>query len=103
MNTTRADYRAEVAAIAEDLQREPGDDWHDTLHGAVDGSAWVIYYHRAALVLDYSDNAEAWEDVASWGEMATQAGSLNATRAVMAYYALAADVADAFAELGGEE
>lgn len=103
MNTTRADYRAEVEAIAEDLQREPGDDWRDTLHAAVDGSAWVIYYHRAALVLDYSSNEAAWEDMTSWSEMATQAGSLNATRVVMAYYAMAADVGDAFAELGGEE
>ena len=60
-NSSEADYRQYVLALAEDVQNAVanGQVLEDALHEAVDGSRWVIYTALALKVLDYSGNSEA--------------------------------------------
>jgi len=100
---TSQEYFADVAEIAKEAlrqEREEGADAYDALHEGVDGTQWVIYYWRQALVLQFSSNEDAMFDAGadlssckSWGE-ATQ---------VAAFYAMLADAQEALEELRGQQ
>jgi hypothetical protein len=95
-NDTSHDYWSAVRSAADDAAesiREFGADPGDALHEAADGSYWVIYYHAAALTLQYSPNDSAIFDECGpqsfdgYGDAITQ----------MAAWAFAADVNESFA------
>jgi hypothetical protein len=93
---TRRDYYISVSAAADDAAesiREHDADPHDAVHEAADGSYWVIYYHAAALTLQYSDNEDALFDECGAQEFDSHGDAI--TR--MAAWAYLADVRDWFA------
>ena len=48
-----------VSIVAEEIAEEhEGHDVSDMVHEAVDGSAWVIYYHQAASIVGIADSDE---------------------------------------------
>jgi len=94
-NDTRSDYYSSVHSAAADAAesiRDHNQEASVALHAASDGSYWVIYYHAAALTLQYSDNEDAIFD--ECGDQTWDShGSAVTTMAAWAY---AADVREAF-------
>lgn len=97
----RPAYFATVESIAEDIvDRYPcADDDHDercdAVHENVDGSEWVIYYAKAADVLQFSEQDPDME------EAATLNGDrgFDMLQCVAAFMAMEADVYDAIGNL----
>lgn len=93
----RADYFRSVRGIADDIGAEAlraiieGDsyDLYERIHESVDGSAWIIYTARAKTVPQWSDNADAWEDLGA---------DCAQTPEQVAFWAMRADVTDAVRE-----
>ena len=79
---TKSHYRDDVRSIAQDIfdramEDAEGnvddihDEWTDWVHEDVDGSQWVIYTHRAMLVVtQYSDNNNHGPDEMGWSVFA---------------------------------
>jgi hypothetical protein len=100
---TRHEYRQSVQAIATSAidPTEWGDDTdlYDRVHQMVDGSEWVIYYHRARKVLEYSPNETAGPDELGWKDFSAGAESFGDLHVRGAYYAMSADVMEKVHEL----
>jgi len=101
-NDTETDYWASVRDAADDAAesiREHGQDCGDALFEAADGSYWVIYYHAAGKMLQWSPNDDAVfaecgpQTFDGWGDAVTK----------MAAWAYAADVRDHFFEVYDED
>ena len=89
-----AGYATEImeeAVEADPQDPEEGIDLYDRIHEAVDGSAWIIYTHRALRVMDYTANDDAHEEL---GEIPTGTGWSGIVTYV-AFWAMRADVTDA--------
>lgn len=74
---------------ADELPDRDAENFNEMLHENVDGSSWIIYDSKAADVLKYSDNDNAF-DREHGGE-----GTTN----VRAFYAMEADVRDELMDL----
>lgn len=87
------EYDRWIKSAAESvLDDYEGSDEYDAIHEQADGTYWVICTSAAHQVWFLSDNESAWED----------AGAEAPTAEVRAYYAVAADIREAVAELRDE-
>lgn len=106
MNISEIEYRNEVAALAGDIVADLVDEAtdnepdYDTLYErvteTVDQHMWIIYHAYALDILQFSDNADAWEQVydgESLGMIISTQG-LNQMHTVLAFCAMQADVLD---------
>lgn len=95
------EYWGTVKAIAQDIKdeyKQYGDtDVEELIVQHVDGSEYIIYYHKNLEVLQNSDNADAIDEVGA--EIDTSKGWQNILTQV-AFYAMEADVRDALADIG---
>ena len=90
-----ANYLSDVESMAADIIEEHGHDHeaiYDAVHEWVDGSEWVIYTHRARMVLEFSSNKEAGPDELGWEGFAAGATGWADLYTRGAYYAMSADV-----------
>ena len=100
-------YRAHVRLLAEEIIAElNGGDLEDDrnrelisdrIHEAADGSAWVIYTHRARMVLLVSEDPDAYMELGV--EAMETDGALNWS--ALAFCALRADIEQIVTALTG--
>ena len=96
------EYWNTVKAIAQDIKEEyqesGGDfDVEERIWEEVDGSEYIIYYHKNLEVLQNSDNSDEIDNVGA--EIDTSKG-WQAILTQVAFYAMEADVRDALSEIG---
>jgi len=93
-----ARYWADVRGYANDaleaVREDPDRDIGDILHETCDGSQWVIYYHRAAMVCVFTNRDEAGFEILG-KELLNECESAGQTYCRIAYWALRADIQNA--------
>ena len=91
----------DIAKEAKEAEKR-GEDAGDYIHESVDGSWWVIYTHASMAALEHTTNEDA-----AFDEMGSDAlAGCNSYAGVvqrLAFWALRADVNEAFAELPNDE
>ena len=100
--TTEQDYRNTVLAYAKDAldRSRDGEELPDVIHELVNNSCWIIYDWRARLVCKWSKNEDACFDVLGNLRDVSSASELWLT---VAFYAMEADVTQAWGELAAVE
>lgn len=96
-NTQRAEYWDTINSIVNEAIEESKDqelDITDYIHESVDGSEYIIYYHKNIEVLQYTDNDEALFD----NEGSATFDSTVSTLQRIAYWAMLQDCMDALSE-----
>lgn len=95
----RADYydsiRSFAAEALDNVKRgelTTTDDLDRWLHETADGTDWVIYTHKALLVLLASDSWEAYEDEMGGGPEDSGEDSISGLVSTYAFFAVCADI-----------
>ncbi len=73
----------ECAKSAIEQAKEYREDIEDVLHEMIDGHEYIIYTHKARLVVAWSENPDAYED---------EMGERAPTDEARAFFAMRADV-----------
>ncbi len=97
---TEQEYWQEVRDMAKAALDEPRDERHDWLWESVDGHEFVIYTHKARLVLLHSKNEDAIFDEGMWDG---QASSMLDVYTKAAFFAFLADIREELSSLEDEE
>ena len=97
MNYSKSTYTTEVRDLAIEAITM-GGEFSDNVHELVDAHELVIYYHGNDLVMQYTDNPDAWQDIYSnedIGALVADKG-LEGAKTVQAYFAMERDVCDCY-------
>lgn len=103
MRLTERQYYDEVKSIAKELRNAiaDGEAQYDYLHELVDGHQWVIYsaYNLEILLVSRNDEYMLTELGEESAVSALKDGGLSQLHMQLAYWALYADVLEAYEEL----
>lgn len=91
-------YWRDVRAMAKECIAQPEPERDDWLHESVDGSSWVFSYYGARKCLEHSPNENIGFDELG-ADIAHGIECLSMLHCRLAYFALAADVRSAMADV----
>ena len=106
-NTTYTQYKEAIAELVGSILEEASDreldhdEIYDLVHEYVDGHEWCIYYYGHDIILQHTENEEAYLDIycnRDIGDIVAEHG-LDHMRGVQAFWAMVQDVNECLFEM----